>query len=52
MEHFHKTKLRAFMLCVAVVAVSACNVPQPGDPDYERYLKSKADRAERLYEGF
>lgn len=40
-----------FVLLSAMIA-TACGVPEPGDPDYDRYLRSKEDRAEHLYEGF
>ena len=43
---------RTMVLIGATMLLFACDVPQPGDPDYERYQQSKADRAERLYEGF
>ena len=40
----------ATLLCFAVL--TACDVPQPGDADYERYVQSKSDRDARMFEGF
>ena len=43
--------LRLLTLILAVFGVAGCDVPQPGDPDYERYRQSKADRAEWMFQG-
>lgn len=44
--------LRLLLLTLFSLSFAACDVPQPGDPDYERYLQSKADREARMFEGF
>ena len=43
--------LRLLALTLIVGGVTACGVPQPGDPDYEKYQQSKTDRADRMFEG-
>ena len=43
--------LRLLALILTVVGVTGCDVPQPGDADYERYRQSKADRAEWMFQG-
>ena len=45
-------RLPVFLLFATIITLSGCVTPQPGDPDYDRYLQSKQDRQEWLYQGF
>ncbi len=44
--------LRSLAVFVCFATLSGCDVPQPGDTDYDRYVQSKADRDARMFEGY
>lgn len=44
--------LRSLAAVFSFVLLANCDVPQPGDVEYERYVQSKADREARMFEGF